>query len=271
LTEIDPAASPLALFVSEMARMRTGAGMSQPALAELLSYSASQIQKIESCQRIPKRELAVKLDEVFGTEFFTRVHPLVERSSVLPWFRDLFDLEGTAAQIRTYESYLIPGILQTEAYARAAFEAVRPVLPAEEVAQAVALRMTRQEILERSDAPRMWVIIDEAALQREVGSGEVMVEQCQHLLRMGQRPNVVIQVIRNIDGLCCAFGRAFMLLSFKGGQQDLVYLEDIGAARYLRDREDVAKYSLAFDHLRGSALADDKSAALIEGMARGSM
>ena len=269
---IDPAASPLAFFASEMARLRAEAGLSQSELAKLTSYSASQITKIETCQRIPKLDLARKLDEVFPTGgWFVRFQPLVERSSVLPWFRDLFDLEGTAAQIRTYESYLIPGILQTEAYARAAFEAVRPVLPAEEVAQAVALRMTRQEILERSDAPRMWVIIDEAALQREVGSGEVMVEQCQHLLRMGQRPNVVIQVIRNIDGLCCAFGRAFMLLSFKGGQQDLVYLEDIGAARYLRDREDVAKYSLAFDHLRGSALADDKSAALIEGMARGSM
>jgi transcriptional regulator with XRE-family HTH domain len=267
---IDPAASPLAFFASEMARLRTEAGLAQPELAKLTSYSTSQIAKIETCQRIPKLDLARKLDEIFQTGgWFVRFQPLVERSSVLPWFRDLFDLEGTATQIRTYESYLVPGILQTEAYARAALEAVRPVLSAEDVEQAVALRMTRQEILERRDAPLTWAIIDEAALHRETGSGEVMLEQCQHLLRMGQRANIVIQVIRDIDGLCCAFGRSFMLLSFKGGQQDLVYAEDIGAARYLRDREDVATYSLAFDHLRGSALADDKSAALIEGIARG--
>jgi hypothetical protein len=187
----------------------------------------------------------------------------VERSSVLPWFRDLFDLEGTAAQIRTYESYLVPGILQTEDYARASVEAARPVLAAEDVDQVVALRMTRQEILDRQDAPRMWAIIDESVLHREVGSPTVMRRQFEHLLRLQQSSNIVIQVVRNAEGACCAFGRAFMLLSFRH-QGDLVYLEDIGSARYIRDRDEVAKYSLAFDHLRGNALADDKSAALIE-------
>ena len=261
---IDPAASPLAFFATEMVRMRNAAGLSQPTLATQLNYSASQIAKIETCQRIPKRDLAAKLDDIFATDgSFGRLQPLVERSSVLPWFRDLFDLEGTAAQIRAYESYLIPGILQTEPYARASVEAARPVLSAEEVEQAVALRMTRQEILERPDAPQMWAIIDESVLHREVGSPAVMRQQCAQLLRMQQFPNIVLQVIRNADGLCCAFGRAFMLLSFKN-QDDLVYIEDIGSARYIRDRDEGARYSLAFDHLRGSALADDKSAALIE-------
>ena len=261
---IDPASSPLAFFAAEMVRLRNAAGLSQPVLADRLNYSASQIAKIETCQRIPKRDLAEKLDGILGTDgSFGRLQPLVERSSVLPWFRDLFDLEGTAAQIRTYQSYLVPGILQTEAYARASVEAARPVLAAEDVEQAVALRMTRQEILDRPDAPRMWTIIDESVLHREVGSPAVMRQQCDRLLRLQQNSNVVIQVIRNGDGLCCAFGRAFMLLSFKH-QGDLVYLEDIGSARYLRDLDSVAKYSLAFDHLRGSALADDKSAALIE-------
>lgn len=263
---IDPAASPLAFFASEIARMRGAAGLSQPALAKRLSYSASQITKIETCQRIPKPELAALLDEVFGTDgYFSRLQPLVERSSVLPWFRDLLDLEGRAAQIRSYESYLIAGILQTEAYARAAVEAARPALTADDVAQAVALRMTRQEILDRADAPQVWAILDEAVLRREVGGPAVMREQCEHLLRMGQRTNIVIQVIRSGDGVCCAFGRSFMLLSFRN-QGDLVYLEDIGSARYLRDRDEIARYSLSFDHLRGSALADDKSAALIEGL-----
>jgi transcriptional regulator with XRE-family HTH domain len=261
---IDPAANPLSFFVSEMVRLRTAAGLAQPALAKRLNYSASQIAKIETCQRIPKQELAAKLDDVLATDgLFARLQPLVERSSVLPWFRDLFDLEGTATQIHTYENYLVPGILQTEAYARASVEASRPVLSSEDVEQAVALRMTRQEILDRPDAPRMWAVIDESVLHREVGSPIVMRQQCQHLLRVQQQSNIVIQVIRNADGLCCAFGRAFMLLSFRH-QYDLVYMEDIGSARYIRDRDEVARYSLAFDHLRASALADDKSAALIE-------
>lgn len=266
---IDPAASPLEFFISEMVRMRKAAGMSQPALARRLNYSASQVAKIETCDRIPKMELAVKLDDVFETDgFFARMQPLVERSSVLPWMRDLFDLEGKATQIRTYQSYLIPGLFQTEAYARASVEATRPVLSPEDVEKAVALRLTRQEILERKDAPQMWAIVDESVVYREVGSPTVMRQQCEHLLRLSARSNVVIQVTRSADGLSCAFGRAFMLLSFRH-QGDLVYMEDIGSARYIRDRDEVAKYALTFDHLRASALADDKSAILIKELIHG--
>jgi transcriptional regulator with XRE-family HTH domain len=261
---VDPAANPLSFFVSEMVRLRTAAGLSQPALAKRLNYSTSQITKIETCQRIPKQELAIKLDSVLATDgLFARLQPLVERSSTLPWFRDLFDIEGTATHIHTYESYLVPGILQTEAYARSSVEAARPVLPSEDVEQAVALRMTRQEILDRPDTPRLWAVIDESALLRVVGGPEVMRQQCKHLLQMQQRPNIVIQIIRNADGLSCAFGRAFMMLSFRN-QPELVYLEDSSSARYIRDRDEVARYALTYDHLRASALADDKSAALIE-------
>lgn len=135
---IDPASSPLAFFASEMARLRTAAGLSQPVLAKRLNYSASQITKIETCQRVPQPDLAQKLDETLGTDLFSRLQPLVETSSVLPWFRDLFDIEGTATEIKTYESYLVPGLLQTEAYARAVVEATRPVLSDEDAAQAVA-------------------------------------------------------------------------------------------------------------------------------------
>jgi len=263
---IDPAASPLSFFASEMVRLRNAAGLSQPALAQRLNYSASQVAKIETCQRIPKRDLAARLDEILGTDgLFARLQPLVERSSVLPWFRDLFDVEGTAAQIRTYESYLVPGLLQTEAYAHAAVEAARPVLSVEDVEQAVAIRMTRQEILDRSDGPRLWAVIDESVLHREVGGPAVMRRQCEYLLRLHQHPRVVVQVIPNGAGLCCAFGRSFALLAFQN-QGDLVYVEDVGSARYIRDRDEVARYSLTFDHLRGNALADDKSARLIGAM-----
>ena len=265
---IDPAASPLAFFATEMARLRTAAGLSQPALARRLNYSASQVTKIETCQRIPKRDLALKLDEILAADgLFSRLQPLVERSSVLPWFRDLFDVEGTAVQVQTYESYLVPGLLQTEAYARAAAEAVRPVLSAEEAEQAVAIKMTRQEILDRNGGPRLWAVIDESALHREVGSATVVRDQCRHLLKMHQHPRVVIQIVPNAAGLCCAFGKAFVLLSFKN-QDDLAYVEDIGTARYIRERDAVGRYSLVFDHLRGSALADDKSAALIGAIAK---
>jgi transcriptional regulator with XRE-family HTH domain len=263
---IDPAANPLSFFASEMIRLRNAAGLSQSALAKLLNYSVSQVTKIETCQRIPKRELAQKLDEVLPSDgLFCRLQPLVERSSVLPWFRDLFDVEGAATQICTYESYLVPGLFQTEAYARAAAEAVRPILTTEDADQAVAIKMTRQEILDRDTGPQVWAVLDESILHREVGSPAVMREQCQHLVKMHQRPRVVIQVIPNTFGLSCAFGKPFSLLSFPH-QGALVYVEGLGSARYIREQDEVARYALTFDHLRASALSEDASAKLIGGM-----
>jgi hypothetical protein len=94
---------------------------------------------------------------------------LVEQTSVLPWFRDLVETERTAVSIQTYESYLVPGLLQTEEYARHAVSATRPMLSEDEIARAVTLRMTRQEILRRDEPPRLWAIIDESVLRREVG------------------------------------------------------------------------------------------------------
>jgi transcriptional regulator with XRE-family HTH domain len=260
---IDPAANPLSFFASEMVRLRNAAGLSQPALAKRLSYSVSQITKIETCQRIPKAALAQKLDEVLPSDgLFCRLLPLVERSSVLPWFRDLFDVEGAATSIRTYETYWIPGLLQTEAYARAVVAAHRPALSDEDAEQALAMKMTRQEIFDQEDGPHLWAIIDESALLRQVGSPETMDGQYQHLLTMHKHPRVVIQAIPNQAGLACASGRPFSLLSFRH-QGDIVYVEDIDTARYIRSGDEVARYSLIFDHLRATALADEKSAGLI--------
>jgi transcriptional regulator with XRE-family HTH domain len=260
---IDPAANPLSFFASEMIRLRNAAGLSQPALAARLNYSVSQVTKIETCQRIPKRELAQKLDEILPSDgLFCRLQPLVERSSMLPWFRDLYDVEGAATQISTYESYLIPGLLQTEQYARATAEAIRPVLPDDDIEHAVALKMTRQEILDQEAGPLLWAILDESALRREVGSAATMRGQCEHLMKMRKHPRVVVQVIPDTAGLGATFGSPFSLLSFRY-QPDLVYVEDWRAARYIRERDEVARYGLMFDHLRASALADEKSAELV--------
>jgi transcriptional regulator with XRE-family HTH domain len=260
---IDPAANPLSFFASEMVRLRNAAGLSQPALAKLLNYSVSQVTKIETCQRIPKPELAQKLDAVLPSDgLFCRLQPLVERSSVLPWFRDLFDVEGAATHVHTYETYWVPGLLQTEAYARAVVDANRPALSDEDAEQALAMKMTRQEILDQEDGPHLWAIVDESALLRLVGSPETMHGQYRHLLTMHKHPRVVIQVIPNQAGLACASGRPFSLLSFPH-QGPIVYVEDIDTARYIRNADEVARYSLIFDYLRASALADDKSAEFI--------
>jgi hypothetical protein len=125
--------------------------------------------------------------------------------------------------------------------------------------------MTRQEILNQDDPPRLWAIIDESVLSRQVGGPDVMREQCAHLLAMSRRPNVALQVIPDSKGAACAYGQQFMILTFKS-RTPMAYLEDMRGARYVRERDEVGTYSVAFDFLRASALDDEQSAELIRGV-----
>jgi hypothetical protein len=260
MPDIDPFSSPMAFFASELFRMRTAASLSVPALAKKINgYGADQIYKVENCERFASPELAKELDRVFKTgEHFYRHQQLVANTSMLPWFRDLYMVESKADKILIYEPYMIPGILQTEAYAHAAIAATRPILSDDEIRKAVALQMTRQEILKRKNPPRIWAIIDQPALLRIAGSPELMREQYGHLLDLSRQPNIVIQVIPNSQGFGCAAGHAFKLLSFQH-QNDMVYLEEVGDARYLRKPDEVSRYETTFDHLRALALSDDQS------------
>jgi hypothetical protein len=222
----------------------------------------------------PKEDFAGRADKVFETDgHLTRLQGLVETLSVLPWFRNRVEVERNAAEIREYESYQVQGLLQTEDYARAVIGAGRPMLAEDAIERAVALRMTRQQILEpdkdlpidQEHAPRLWAIMDESALNRVVGSADTMRKQRQHLIEMARRPYITIQIISNNDGVTCAYGKAFTILTSSGNGSPVVYLEDVRSARYLRDRDEVAQYALIFDHLRSYALNDRRSLGLIKG------
>jgi transcriptional regulator with XRE-family HTH domain len=243
----DPSANPLAFYAAELRRLRGIAGMTQEQLAKATTYSPSLVAAIETCRRIPSDDFSERADKALGTDgILSRLQPLVEQTSVLPWFKDLVEVERRATEIRIYETYVIPGLLQTEDYARHVVSATRPVLTDEDVERAVALRMTRQEALYREDeTPRLWVIIDES----------------------DRRPNVVVQVIPNSEGSTAAGGRNFILLTLKA-EPAVAYLEDIRSARYLRKPDDVAQYALTYDHLRSNALSDTKSTALIKEAAK---
>jgi transcriptional regulator with XRE-family HTH domain len=267
----DPSASPVAFFAAELKRLRTGAGMKQEELAAAVQYSPSTVAAIETSRMIPSEDFARFADEALHADgALIRLQPLVERMSVRPWFRDLIKVESSATDIKTYESYLIPGLLQTERYAQAIARAARPAMSGDAIERVIAVRRTRQEILEPRDipidveqSPRLWAIIEEPALHRVVGDAEVMREQMAHLVEMSQREAITIQIIPLSQGATCAYGRAFTILAQATGSP-VVYLEDVRYAHYVREPGDVAQYSLVFDHLRASALDDARSVGLIE-------
>lgn len=261
----DPYSNPFAFFASEIKRMRAKLGMTQDELADAAGFAPSTIAAVETCRLLPSEEFAAHIDKPLqGDGHFIRMQELVERTSARPWFHDLIKVERKASEIRIYAAYVIPGLLQTEDYARCCVLPTRPQLTPGEIERAVALRMTRQEILKRDDPPSLWVVMEESALHRVNGGMDVMAAQREYLLEMSEKPNVVIQVIPEAEGSTVAGGREFTILSFTSDPV-VVYLEDIGSARYVRKHDEAARYVLTFDHLRSSALRDDRSRELIRG------
>jgi hypothetical protein len=250
--------------------------MTQGRLAELTMYSLASVSAFETARRIPPPEFAAAADKALGTDGgLERLQKLVDQTSVLPWFRDRIELERNATQIREYESYQIPGLLQTEDYMRAVISAGRPAISADECERAITLRLTRQTILEPDDTMpvdrlggmRYWAIIDASALRRTVADVKVMAGQLEHLYKLTQRPNLTIQIISDDEGVTCAYGRGFSILT-AGGNGSVAYLDEIMGARYIREREGVDRFALIFDHLRSNAITDSKSAKIIREMSR---
>jgi transcriptional regulator with XRE-family HTH domain len=182
-----------------------------------------------------------------------------------PWFETYVGLEEAASLIRTYEVQFIPGLLQTEDYARGVTLAGRPDLPAEEVERRVHLRMHRQHILTReTDPPRFWAVIDEGALRRPIGGSSVMKAQLERLLALRDLKNVTIQIMPFRFGGHAAEGGAFSILRFPEPElPDIVYVEQLVSALYLDKREQIERYIHIFERLTVDSPPPDMSADML--------
>jgi len=188
-------------------------------------------------------------------------------SDVLPkWLEAYVGLEEAASQIRTYEIQFVPGLLQTEDYARAV--TMLAYSNPREINRRVGLRMARQATLTRPDPPSLWVVLDEAVLRRPIGGVNVMRRQVGHLIEMSQRPNVTIQVIPFNAGGNAAVG-AFSVLRFaEYDLPDVVYIEQLTSAQYLDKRESVESYLAAMERLCNEAATPANSVKTLRAMLR---
>ena len=178
-------------------------------------------------------------------------------------------LEAEATSIMNYEAHYIPGLLQTEAYARELFLAWRPSVSAEAVERLTRVRMARQDVLAKSDRPTLWAVLDEAVLQRAVGGPGVMREQLHHLLTLSEHGQVTLQIFPFRSGAYHPMGSGFIVFEFpEPADQPIVYLENLAGGLYLEDPAEVAQCIVGFNHLRANALPDHESAALIAQVAK---
>jgi transcriptional regulator with XRE-family HTH domain len=176
------------------------------------------------------------------------------------WFHDYVGLEESASRIQAYETQFVPGLLQTEAYARAIVAGGSQELSGDSVERSVALRMRRQKVLRGPSAPKLWTVIDEAVLHRPVGGDDVLREQVDHLLECTAQPNITVQVLP-YRAASVAEG-AFAMLRFAEPElPDVVYLEHLTGALYLDKRDEIDRYGRVFDRLTVGAETPDESRA----------
>lgn len=182
---------------------------------------------------------------------------------VIPsWFEVYIGLEADAVSIRRYESELVPGLLQTEDYARAVFHGF--LMDEGEIDKRVALRMARQERLTADDAPQLWIVLNESVIRRVVGDPATMRAQLDRLIEAARLPNVTLQVLPFSAGAHPAMHGPFVILGFPGPTDpDVVYLEEQTGGLYLEKKHEIERHTLAFDHLRAAALHPNESRRLI--------
>ena len=192
-------------------------------------------------------------------------------SDVLPhWFEAYVGLEEVATQIRAYEVQFVPGLLQTEDYARAVTLLGHDGEPPRDIERRVRLRMARQSVLDREEPPNLWAVIDEAVLRRPAGSPAIMHGQLKHLADLAQRPNVTIQIIPFQAGGHAAAGGPFSILRFaEPDLPDVVYLEQLTSALYLDKPETVDSYLRVMERICMEAATPADSAELIAGLIAG--
>ncbi|MFI5778349.1 helix-turn-helix domain-containing protein [Nocardia sp. NPDC051570] len=183
-------------------------------------------------------------------------------SDLLPaWFETYLGLEGAAKSIRTFEGQLVPGLLQTEEYARAVVALNQDNTAAR---RRVELRRKRQEILDIPGGPALWAVLDEAVLRRPIGGRDVLRTQLTHLVEMSNRPNVTIQVLPYLAGGHAAAGSSFTMLRFSDPEvPDVVYLEQLTSALYLDRRADLELYRVVMERLVVQAETPERSRTML--------
>lgn len=234
--------------------------------------SATKVSRLETAMRPASLRDVRDLSELYAVsaEERERLLRLARDSRKRSWWQqyDLpYDtyvgLEASAVAILEYRATIAPALLQTPAYARAVTEGILYESPAEMVAQRVEARLIRQRLLTADPPPRLWTVLDEAALHRVVGGRAVMAEQLAALTDWAARPNVTVQVLSNQSGAHPGMDSSFTLLQLEEGIPNFVYVEGLLGDHYLESTVDLTRYSRVFDHLRASALSPRDSASLI--------
>lgn len=269
------------LLGSQLRKLREATGISREDAGYRIRASGSKISRLELGRVSFKERDVTDLLDLYGVTDQAERDQLIaltreanspawwqKYADVVPdWFQIYVGLEEAAELIRVYEVQFVPGLLQTEDYARAVVQLGQPGADREEVDRRVVLRMRRQQLFGRPGAPRLWAVVDEGALRRPMGGRDVMRGQIERLMAATKEPNITLQVLPFTFGGHAAEGGAFTVMRFpEADMGDIVYIEQLTGALYLDKREDVERYSEVMERLSVKGTSPDRTHDILAAM-----
>lgn len=269
----------------ELTRLRTEAGLEQKDVARALRCTITKVSYVENAERpVMLRDLDEVLLPLYDVPADRRASYIQaakdsrqkgwwERygtDAVPEWLSLYIGLEQGAAQLRIYDAQLITGVLQTESYTNAVVRRGTAELSEEQIARRVEFRATRKAVLTRKQNPlRLWLVLDEAALRRVVGSPAVMRDQLNHLADAAEQAKITLQVLPFDHGAHPGMQGPFTILNFPWpADPGLVYIEHRSGAFYLEEPQEIDAHTVAFEHLCAHALSPDESVTMIRNVAK---
>ncbi|HEY4006111.1 MAG TPA: helix-turn-helix transcriptional regulator [Pseudonocardia sp.] len=268
---------------AQLKRLRDAKGITRQAAGYTIRASDAKMSRLELGRVGYKQRDVADLLTLYGVEDETERESFLalarqasspgwwhKYSEVMPsWFEMYVGLEQAASVIRNYQVQFAPGLFQTKDYARAVTLLGNPGAPESEVDLRVDLRMTRQVVLERAAPPRIWSVVDEAALRRPVGGSRVMRGQIERLIELTDEPNVILQVVPFTAGGHAASGGPFSVLRISDPDiPDIAYLEQLTSALYLDKPAEVDSYLMVMDRLCAEAAAPTRTKAVLTDILR---
>ncbi|MCX4819175.1 helix-turn-helix transcriptional regulator [Streptomyces sp. NBC_01142] len=254
-------------YGEELKRRREAADLTQEELSERAVMSRTHVAHIEGGRRRPDVADARRLDQVLKTGgFFERFLPTLDGRAVAEHFAEALEFEQHATVIREYAPKLVPGILQTEAYAREVLGSGHPPKNAEERDRLLVTRLERARILDHFDSPVVWTMLDEAVLRRPIGGPAVMCEQLRHVLALGESRRIRVHVLPFSVG-AHAMLEGFVSLMWFDDLPPIAYVEGLKSGRVWEVPSVVRQCQEVYDHALGDALSHRKSLGLIRSVA----
>lgn len=270
-------------LATRLSELRAESGKTMSEVAEIIEVNQGTLSRIESGDRGTTPVLVKAMLDCYGvTDPAVREDILdlvrADQAQKQKWWRKYsavinttqyggyLELEASATSFRSYEPQLFPGLLQTDDYARQVITAMRMDLDAKQIEALVTVRKNRQKILEGENAPKLWAVIDEAAIRRMADFPEILIPQLERLLEVEPRTNITLQLLPFRAGFHPGLYGSFMLMGFPEPNPELVWVENLTNSVYFDGPENVGRYTEVFDHLRAAALGPLETRSHIKNM-----